>query len=204
MIAQQVVVQQLIISRGLDDNADDLWATMTLIVMVAAIVGGWIGFVYSDRSASDRGLILLSCWGLSTALGVAVLFATLPVSPAHALEGVAEDFCTTKTQVYEAIVAVQHARTADQLFANSAAAVGAFDTAADNLHDQARRAADAGAAILASNLDQAAGDFTQLAESVRRLDGPGLQAPAADLAKVVSAIRRTEPIADRCGFSNGA
>ena len=86
VVGQQIVVQQLVTSRGLDANADGLWVTTTLIVMVAAVVGGWIGFVYAHRSTSDRGLILLSCWGLSTALGLAVLFAALPESPTRRLD----------------------------------------------------------------------------------------------------------------------
>ncbi len=56
--------------------------SLLVLATLAATVGGWIGFVYSRHSRSDRGFILLTAWGLSVALGT---FAPLAVQPAVAL-----------------------------------------------------------------------------------------------------------------------
>jgi hypothetical protein len=199
VVVQQIVVAQVLTARGFSENYDGVAATVAFFGMVAAVLGGWIGFVYSQRSASDRGLFLIGSWGLSTALGLVVLMSVLPSSRGQVLDAVARDFCEVRGTLLASIQAVGSASSTDELFAESATAVDAFESAADRLHDDAQRARSVGATDLAALLDQAANDLTAFAQGVRRLDVDGTQAAARDLAPVVVALRRTSPIAERCG-----
>jgi hypothetical protein len=75
-------IERRVHAKGRSDNFASVASNIVLLATLAATVGGWIGFVYSRHSRSDRGFILLTAWGLSVALGT---FAPLAVQPAVAL-----------------------------------------------------------------------------------------------------------------------
>jgi hypothetical protein len=65
-------------AKDRSDNFASVASNIVLLATLAATVGGWIGFVYSRHSRSDRGFILLTAWGMSVSLGILALLAIQP------------------------------------------------------------------------------------------------------------------------------
>jgi hypothetical protein len=202
VFVQQLIVGEAVTRRGLSDNYVSAASTVTILAMIACVVGGWIGFTYSRRTVSDRALLLLACWGLSSAVGLALLFAFQPstrnVSASPGLQAVADDFCATRADLSDAMQAVSDARSARALLANGKAALRRFDAAAVSFHDQAGRAADVGATDLAANLDVLGTDFSQLARALRAMDRDAVDASSYETAALIVATTQTWPISITC------
>jgi hypothetical protein len=201
-IVQQLLVGAAVTHRGLSDDYVSAASTVTVLAMLACVIGGWIGFTYSRRPASDRTLLLLGCWGLSSAVGLALLFAFqpsarhMPVSPE--LQAVADDFCATKAGLSDALGAVSNSATAPDLIANADAALQRFEDASFSLHEDARRAEAAGADELAAKLDAVGTDFARLARALRAMDRPAVDVASHDAAMEVISALRTWPISVTC------